>query len=74
MMVETIIIPQKLVFHRYPDTNTDTLLKIHTTTNTKNRVNQVDQNLVTVVGGGVGGCGTIIVSTPEVIKLVAQPS
>ena len=37
-------------------------------------MNQVDQNLVTVVGGGVGGCGTIIVSTPEVIKLVAQPS
>ena len=36
MMVETIIIPQKLVFHRYPDTDTDTLLKIHTHTDTLN--------------------------------------
>ena len=35
MMVETIIIPQKLVFHRYPDT--DTLLKIHTHTDTGTR-------------------------------------
>ena len=37
MMVETIIIPQKLVFHRYPDTDTDTLLKIHTHTDTGTR-------------------------------------
>ena len=27
-----------------------------------------------MVGGGVGGCGKIIVSTPEMFKLVAQPS
>ena len=47
---------------------------VHARNLNKNRVNQVDQNLVTVVGGGVGGCGTIIMSTPEVFKLVAQPS